>query len=126
MNLRQLSLVRNPQLAIFALLGFYAAYTLVFTDVSGQPIGYIFKGQAVFLDYLTLQMGQDVPKRRELTTNLRCVNSLNSDYLTPRRKPETHPAPYVPKNNFNAIQPINLPLLLVFQALTKVPRLFRL
>jgi hypothetical protein len=29
------------------------------TDVSGQPIGSIFKGQAVFLDCLTLEDAQD-------------------------------------------------------------------
>ena len=55
--IRQLSLDHKQQFALFALLGFYAAYILVFTDVSGQPVGYIFKGQSVFLDSLTFQMG---------------------------------------------------------------------
>jgi hypothetical protein len=55
--LRQLSLVHKPQFAFFALLGFYAVYILAVTDVSGQPVGYIFKGQSVFLDSLTFQIG---------------------------------------------------------------------
>jgi hypothetical protein len=63
MILGQLSLVHKPQFALFALLGFYAAYILVVADVSGQPVGYIFKGQTVFLDSLTFQMGpRDCPE----------------------------------------------------------------
>jgi hypothetical protein len=57
MILRQLSHVHKPPFALFALLGFYAAYIMAVTDVSGQPAGYIFKGQAVFLDRLKFQMG---------------------------------------------------------------------
>jgi len=57
MILRQLSLVHKTQFALFDLLGFYVAYILVVTDVSGQPVGDIFKRQAVFLISLTFQMG---------------------------------------------------------------------
>jgi hypothetical protein len=57
MILRKLSLVHKQQFALSALLGFYAAYILVVIDVSGQPVGYIFKVHAVFLDSLTFQMG---------------------------------------------------------------------
>jgi len=55
--LRQLSLVHNQQFVIFTLLGFHAACTLVVNDVSGQSVGYVFKDQRVFLDWLTFHMG---------------------------------------------------------------------
>ena len=44
---------------------------MIVTDISGQPTGPIFKGQAL----------HEVPKRRYLTTNQRCVTSRKNEGL---------------------------------------------
>ena len=47
---------------------------LVITDVPGQPIGAIFKGQEI--------QKEAVPKRQWITTNLRCITSQKNEDLT--------------------------------------------
>ena len=58
----------------------YAAQIRNYTDVSWQPIGPIFKGQAVQLGPLRWDR-QAVPKRRYIITNLRWVRSQKIVYL---------------------------------------------
>jgi hypothetical protein len=53
--------MRTPLNEVFALLGFYVAYIgSFFTDVSGQPIGPILKGQAVQEDCFSLEDVTDI------------------------------------------------------------------
>jgi hypothetical protein len=105
MILRQLNHFHKQQFSLFVLLGFYAAYMLVFTDVSGQPVGYIFKGQAVFLDCLTFQMG---PRGCPETSGINYQSTLRKfpeeRILLSQEQFESYPT----------LQHINLPLLLVF------------
>ena len=57
---------------------------LLCTDVSGQPIGPIFKGQAVqalFLECLALEDRPIGCPEISVTTNLRCVKSQKSEDL---------------------------------------------
>ena len=56
---------------ISPLMGFYAAW-IRSADVSGKRIGPIFKGQAVYLDCLTLENGTDRLSRKRRETNHEC------------------------------------------------------
>jgi hypothetical protein len=53
---------------------------VIFTDVSGKPIGPIFKGKAVQEDW-PLKMGTIGYPETSVTTNLGCVTSQESEDL---------------------------------------------
>jgi hypothetical protein len=52
---------------------------LVVKDVSGYTVGHILKSQAVFVDWLTLNMGPKSYPETSLTTYLQCITSQMSD-----------------------------------------------
>jgi len=80
-------IVGNSRISPLCKWDLHSSGMLLLTDVSGRPIGPIFKDQTHqedFLGVLNLEDGPDTSCRnsRYLTADLCCLTSQNSEYLT--------------------------------------------